>query len=83
MGYAELAGADPEKYRPPSAAGRGARGQRLDGRNPFECASRTAGCWAAASRTTRALVNRLCALKFLKKAVQGYELRYPHPCPHR
>ena len=41
IGYAELAGADPEKY----LAGR---------QTPLRCAFRTAGCWAAASRTTRA-----------------------------
>ena len=52
IGYAELAGADPEKYLaamwtlcPWATAGR---------QTPLRCAFRTAGCWAAASRTIRA-----------------------------
>ena len=54
IGYAELAGADPENIWPPSAMWTLCPWATAGRQIPLRCAFRTAGCWAAVSRTIRA-----------------------------
>lgn len=54
IGYAELAGADPENIWLRSAMWTLCPWATAGRQIPSRCAFRMAGCWAAASRTTRA-----------------------------